>query len=148
MACPAIWGRQLGSAALLAGVHALRMPVVHPSMSRCRLALLRPGPAALLKRAAAPTLCLPHPAADPFFLYENESAVQPPTEAELAANTASLAENGTAWWGCAGGQCVASGADVAVLDNVPSAEACCRACAARYDGTPAAKQADQACNAW
>lgn len=85
--------------------------------------------------------------ADPFFLYESEAAVQVPTEAELAANDASLAANGTAWWGCASGQCVASGADVAVLDNVASPEACCRACAARLGGTPAAAEG-QACNVW
>ena len=74
--------------------------------------------------------------------------VQVPTAAELAANNASLAANGTAWWGCASGRCMASGADVAVLDDVRSPEACCRACAARYDGTPVAQQTGQACNAW
>ncbi len=88
------------------------------------------------------------PAADPFFLYEREATVQVATEADLAANAVSLADNGTAWWGCASGQCVASGADVAVMDGMPSAEACCRACAARYDGSPAALQTGQPCNAW
>lgn len=88
------------------------------------------------------------PAADPFFLYEREATVQAPTEADMAANTASLAQNGTAWWGCASSQCVASGADVAVLDDVASAEACCRACAARFEGTPVANQTGQPCNAW
>ncbi|PRW57729.1 Serine threonine- kinase CTR1 [Chlorella sorokiniana] len=85
---------------------------------------------------------------DPFFLYEHEATVQAPTAAEMAANEASLAENGTAWWGCASAQCVASGADVAVLDNVASAEDCCHACAERLDGTPTAIQTGQPCNAW
>lgn len=71
-----------------------------------------------------------------------------PTAAELEANAASLAENGTAWWGCASSQCVASGADVAVLDNIASPEACCRACAALFEGTPAAEKTGQPCNAW
>lgn len=74
--------------------------------------------------------------------------MQVPTEAELAANNASLAQGGPAWWGCASAQCVASGADVAVLDDVASPDACCRACAERYEGTPAAKATGQPCNAW
>lgn len=74
--------------------------------------------------------------------------MQEPTAAEMEANRASLEQNGTAWWGCASARCVASGADVAVLDGVASPEACCRACAARFDGTPVAQQTGQPCNAW
>lgn len=81
------------------------------------------------------------------FLYESEGRFLPPTEAELAANSASLAANGTAWYGCVLGQCVASGKQVALEDGVASPEDCCRLCSQRYEGSAIAN-ASVPCNAW
>ncbi|KAI7845918.1 hypothetical protein COHA_000464 [Chlorella ohadii] len=83
----------------------------------------------------------------PWFLYEEEGRFLPPTDAELAANNASLAANGTAWYGCVLGQCVASGKRVDLVDGVASPDDCCRLCSQRYEGSAAAN-ASVPCNAW
>ncbi len=81
------------------------------------------------------------------FLYEEEGRFLPPTDAELAANNASLAADGTAWYGCVLGQCVASGKRVDLVDGVASPDDCCRLCSQRYEGSAAAN-ASVPCNAW
>lgn len=72
-----------------------------------------------------------------------------PTAAELAANPAQVAATGQGWYGCVlGRQCLASGPQGDLLSGVASAEACCRACSERYEGSTGAVKAGTPCNAW
>lgn len=68
----------------------------------------------------------------PFFLYENESQIVPPTAAELAANRGTLTADGTGALGCAVARnALMNGNVVDVVDGVTSALACCSECQQR-----------------
>lgn len=62
-------------------------------------------------------------------LGDADGTVIEPTAAELAV-AASASANGTAWLGCVVSKpgALMAGSIVAVLEGVPSPEACCRAC--------------------
>ncbi|KAI7836687.1 hypothetical protein COHA_009463 [Chlorella ohadii] len=65
----------------------------------------------------------------PYFLYDHEVQILPPTPAQIAANNGSLAANGTGELGCAVAEnALMFGTVVATLDGVDSPAACCAAC--------------------